>query len=81
MRTTQGTKYEKIDRLPANALPVSVYARQFEIKSPAYVYIKYDRYKFGTTKGKGKNKTTTHSDHPGYDLVDFHGTCYVINYQ
>lgn len=81
MRTTEGTKYEPIEQLPANALPVSAYARKFNVKSPAYVYIQYDRHKFGVQRGKGKKKYISYASRPGYDLVDFHGTCYVINYE
>lgn len=78
----KGTKYKSIDTLPSEALPVSEFYRQygkkFAVSSPAYVYVKYDRHKFGYTTNAG---TKSKTDHPGYDLIDFHGTCYVVNYQ
>lgn len=75
---TQGTKYESTEVLPANALPVSKYARKFKVSSPAYVHVKYDRHKFGYENKAGQ---ILYTEHPGYDIVDFQGTCYVINYQ
>lgn len=72
-----GTKYEAIDLLPADALPVSKYARKKKVSSPAYVHVKYDRHKFGY---KNKAGEILHTEHPGYDIVDFQGSCYVINY-
>jgi hypothetical protein len=78
---TQGTKYNTIDTLPGNALPVSKFAHQyaevFNVSSPAYVHVKYDRHKFGYPNKAGHIMYTSH---PGYDIVDFQGTCYVINY-
>lgn len=73
-----GTKYDSIDILPAGALPVSKYARKYKVSSPAYVHVKYDRYKFGYYNKAGE---LLHTDHPGYDIVDFQGSCYVVNYQ
>ncbi len=63
----KGTKYETVTKLPANALPVSKFAKQMGYTSPSYVHVKYNRYQ------KGGN-------HPGYDIIDFQGTCWVINY-
>lgn len=74
----KGTKYDSIDQLPADALPVSKYARKFKYSSPAYVHVKYDRYKFGYYSKDGE---LMHTSYPDYDIVDFQGTCYVINYQ
>lgn len=74
---TQGTKYDAIDKLPAKALPVSKYAHEYNISSSAYVHVKYDRHKFGYENKAG---ILIYTPHPGYDIVDFHGTCYVINY-
>jgi hypothetical protein len=79
---TKGTKYESIEQLPPEALPVSAftrkYGRRYNITSSAYAHVKYDRHLFGY---KNKAGNTLHTIHPGFDIVDFHGTCYVINYQ
>lgn len=79
----KGTKYDSIDQLPADAIPISLfvsrYGKQFNVRSAAYAHVKYDRHRIGyRNKPKGALKYT---DHPGYDIVDFHGSCYVINYQ
>lgn len=78
----KGTKYESIEQLQPDAIPVSLfvskYGRKFNVRSSAYAHIKYDRHYIGYQTQKGETK---HTDHPGYDIVDFHGTCYVINYQ
>jgi hypothetical protein len=78
----KGTKYESIEQLPAEALPVSAFVRKhgrrYNISSPAYCHVKYDRYYVGYRNKAGE---LLHTDHPDYDIVDFHGTCYVINYQ
>jgi hypothetical protein len=77
-----GTKYESREVLPADAIPVSVffrrYGKKFGVSSPAYAYVKYDRHIFGYTTNAGTRLKTAH---PGYDIIDFFGTCYVINYQ
>jgi hypothetical protein len=49
----KGTKYDPIDKLPANARPVSVYAADNEIRQPAYVYTMYDRFLAGTGRNPG----------------------------
>lgn len=78
----KGTKYESIDQLQPDAIPVSLfvskYGKRFNVRSSAYAHIKYDRHYIGY---KNKAGELLHTDHPGYDIVDFHGTCYVINYQ
>lgn len=71
-----GTKYEEIEQLPAEALPVSAYARRHRISSPAYVHVKYDRFKFGYQNDKGELK---HGEDPGYEIRCFAGTNYVIS--
>jgi hypothetical protein len=77
-----GTKYEPIEQLPSMALPVSVfvskYGRRYNVRSSAYAHVKYDRHYIGY---KNKSGELLHTEHPGYDIVDFHGQCYVINYQ
>jgi len=77
-----GTKYEVRQELPADAIPVSVfyrkYGKKFNVSSPAYTYVKYDRFKFGYKTNAG---TFLHTDNPGYEIISFYGTCYVINYQ
>jgi hypothetical protein len=77
----KGTKYESHTALPPDALPVSTfyrkYGKKFNVSSPAYTYVKYDRHKFGYTTNAG---TKLNTEYPGYDIIDFYGTCYVINY-
>lgn len=75
---TQGTKYPTIDQLPKKAMPVSKYAKEFNVSSASYVHVKYDRHLFGYENKAGE---TLHTEHPGFDIVDFQGTCYVINYK
>lgn len=58
---TKGTKYEKVDKMPENGVPVSVYAANNDIRNPAYVCVKYDRY----LAGKGA--------YPGYVIVCWNG--------
>lgn len=73
---TQGTKYEEIDQLPKGALPVSKFARKNKISSPAYVHVKYDRFKFGYTNTQGN---FVHGEDPGYMIMCYEGTNYVIS--
>mgnify|MGYP000928178207 CR=1 FL=1 len=71
-----GTKYDKMEVLPAKAISVSEYAREIAQTSPAYVHVKFDRYKFGALDKKtGKVK---HSPRPNYEIVDFKGIAFVI---
>ena len=72
---TKGTKYETIEQLPIGALPVSKFAKKKKISSPAYVHVKFDRYKFGYTTPSGK---FLHGPNPGYEIRDYEGTNYVI---
>jgi len=78
----KGTKYESVEQLPPSALPVSTFVRKYgkgyNVQSAAYAHVKYDRHYIGYYNKAG---VLLHTDHPGYDIVDFHGTCYVINYQ
>jgi len=67
---TAGTIYEAIDRLPPNAMPVSVYARQQDI-AVGQVYMKYKRSTEGYENG-------TIGPHPGYTIRSFYGMNYVI---
>ena len=77
----KGTKYNSCEVLPADAIPVSTfyrkYGKKFNVSSPAYTYVKYNRYKFGYTSNAGSKLK---AEYPGYDIIDFYGTCYVINY-
>jgi hypothetical protein len=80
---TSGTKYDSIDQLPQGALPVSKYARKHTKWSPAYLHVKYDRFKFGYKK---KDGSLVYGEDPGYTIVCYEGTNYVIkgnidNYQ
>jgi len=59
------TKYDLINDLPNNALPVSIYAKDNNT-AVGYVYIKYERY----LADKGK--------YPGYEIRCFKGSNYVI---
>lgn len=63
---TKGTKYQKVDKIPATAMPVSVFAENNGIRNPAYVCVKYDRY----LAGKGS--------YPDYKIVCWNGTNIVI---
>lgn len=75
MRTTKGTKYDPIDDLPPGAIPVSAYARENKIPNTSYVYVKYDRYRFGYKKGDG---TPAIGEKPVYKIVDYKGMAYVV---
>lgn len=72
----KGTKYEQVHVLPTGALPVGTYAREHGISSPSYVCVKYDRFKEGYTK---KDGSKGQSEDPGYKIVCYHGTNYVID--
>ena len=72
---TNGTKYEDIEQLPPGALPVSKFAKRKKISSPAYVHVKYDRYKFGYINTQGN---FVHGENPGYEIRCYEGTNYVI---
>mgnify|MGYP007031193079 CR=1 FL=1 len=66
----KGTNYDKINELPDNAQPVSLYARD-NGTAVGYVYIKHDRHfkpKEGVKPGK----------YPGYIIRCFQGSNYVI---
>jgi hypothetical protein len=75
MRTTTGTKYEPIEELPAGAMPVSVYAKIERVKNTSYVYVKYDRFKFGVNK---KDGSIAYGEDPGYEIRDYTGIAFVI---
>lgn len=62
----QGTKYEEIKTLPADALPVSKYAEKVKT-AVGYVYVKYDRW----TRGESKVS-------PNYSIKCFQGSNFVI---
>ena len=78
----KGTKYDAIEALPSDAIPVSLfyrkYGKKFGVSSPAYTYTKYDRHKFGYISNAGSKLVAAN---PGYEIVSYYGTCYVINYQ
>jgi hypothetical protein len=71
---TNGTKYDTIEQLPPGALPVSRFARKNKISSPAYVHVKYDRFKFGYLNTQGN---FVHGEDPGYTIICYEGTNYV----
>ena len=60
-----GTKYDVIDTLPAEAVPVSVYARNNNT-AVGYIYVKYERY----LNGKGSK--------PDYTIKCFMGSNFII---
>lgn len=60
-----GTKYEMINSLPSNALPVSIYAHNNNT-AVGYVYIKYDRH----LRGEGSK--------PNYTIKCFQGSNFVL---
>lgn len=60
-----GTKYDLVNKLPDNALPVSLYSMQVNISAP-YLYIMYERF----LHKNGKN--------PGYSIKCFQGSNYII---
>lgn len=72
------TKYDSVTELHSDAMTVSQYARKYKFSSASYVHVKYDRYKFGYQTKAGSKLFT---EHPGYDIVDFRGNCYVINHE
>lgn len=71
---TNGTKYDKLDTLPDGALPVSIWAKQHDITSPAYVNVKFDRFKFGYKK---KDGSIAFGEDPGYRIGCYSGINYV----
>lgn len=73
---TKGTKYDKLNELTDNMLPLSTYATKNGIRNPAYVCVKYDRFKFGY---KDKNGNIIFGKYPGYDIYDWNGMNVVIS--
>lgn len=71
-----GTKYDSIDELPqGRSWPVSLYAKNKGILSPAYVCVKYDRFLFGYKK---KDGSIAYGEDPGYIIRCYQGINYVI---
>ena len=66
-------RYEKVSQLAPSAIPVSEYAERIN-RSRVYIYVKFDRFR----KGFKKNGKLYHSPDPGYRIVTYHNTCYVI---
>jgi hypothetical protein len=67
--------YKKVKLLDKKAMSVSNYARKNGIKSPAAVYVKYNRWKFGYKSAKG---THIQGEYPGYEIVNFEDMLFVI---
>jgi hypothetical protein len=67
-------KYEKVEHLDPQAVPLRVYAERNNTNR-SYVHIKYDRFKNGFIKGGNRYFGAD----PGYHIVTFHNTCYVID--
>ena len=68
-------KYEKVTLLSPDAIPIQVYADRIN-RSRVYIYVHYDRFR----KGFKKNGKTYFSADPGYKIVTYHNTCYVIEH-
>lgn len=66
-------RYEKVEQLDPRAVPLRVYAERNGMHR-SYVHIKYDRFKNGFVKGDNHY----YGADPGYYIVSYHGTCYVI---
>lgn len=66
-------KYEKVSQLPVGAIPVQLYADRIN-RARVYIYVHYDRFR----KGFRKNGKLYYSKDPGYKIVTYHNTCYVI---
>lgn len=62
----KAVKYEKVDKLPDNAVKVSIYAESIGQRHPAYIQVMYDRF----LAGKGSN--------PGYTIINFQGSNFVV---
>jgi hypothetical protein len=69
------TKYKEEKVLPEGATPISMFAKEENISSPAYVHVKYDRHKFGYTTKAGK---FIKAPHPGYEIIYYKGMNYVV---
>jgi hypothetical protein len=67
-------KYERLEQLPPNAIPVSEYADRTGTHR-SYIHVKYNRF----WKGFKKNGTLYYGADPGYRIVTYHKTCYVID--
>jgi len=59
-------KYDKVDKIPDNAVKVSIYAEMINQKNPAYICVMYDRY----LAGKGS--------YPKYKIVNWQDSNFVI---
>jgi len=66
----KGTIYDSIGELPADAKPVSIFARDNKMQV-GHVYMKYKRYTIGYKNG-------TKGPYPGYIIRSFNGMNYVI---
>jgi hypothetical protein len=62
----KAVKYPKVDKIPAKAVKVSVYAEMINQRNPAYICVMFDRY----NSGKGS--------YPGYKIVNWQGFNFVI---
>lgn len=72
----KGTKYEKVNKLPNNALSLRDYAEANGMCSGAYVQVKYDRFKEGYKKSDG---TVVKGENPGYKIVCWNGINFAIS--
>lgn len=71
----KGTKYEKVDKLPNNALTVNEYAEVHGMGSAAYVTIKYDRFKQGY---KNKAGNILFGEKTSYKIVCWKGINFCV---
>ena len=65
-RTRHGSKYPKVATLPKAEGPVSEFSKIQWFKNPAYVYVKFERYKAG--KGEA----------PGYTVINWQGINFAV---
>lgn len=76
MRTKERRPYDKVTKLPAKALRVYEYSQLGnKPTTPAYIHVKYNRFKFGYENTKG---VLVYGEKPEYKLVDFQGIVFVI---
>jgi len=64
----KAVKYDKVEKLPKNAVKVSTYAEMIGQPNPPYICVMYDRY----LKDSGKYAK------PPYKIVNWQGFNFVI---
>jgi hypothetical protein len=64
----KAVKYDKVDKLPKNAVSVTKYAESIKQKNPPYICVMYDRYL----------KDPVKYAKPAYKIVNWQGFNFVI---